>query len=53
MPLMARRPGGRVSTGLLIEAAACPVLAAGFNVDAIASIGSAVALLIFRLITAQ
>ncbi len=50
--LMARRLGGRVSTGLLIEAAACLVLALLFNLDAIASIGSAVALLIFTLITA-
>jgi amino acid transporter len=50
--LMARRLGGRASTGLLIEAAACLVLALFFNLDAIASIGSAVALLIFTLITA-
>ena len=50
--LMARRLGGRASTGLLIEAAACLVLAQLFNLDAIASIGSAVALLIFTLITA-
>ena len=51
-PLMARRLGGRVSTGLLIAAAACVILALFFNLDAIASIGSAVALLIFTLITA-
>jgi amino acid transporter len=51
-PLMARKLGGRVSTGLLIEAAACLILALVFNLDAIASIGSAVALLIFTLITA-
>src|SRR2546427_8098486 len=38
--------------GLLIEAAACLVLALLFNLDAIASIGSVVALLIFTLITA-
>jgi amino acid transporter len=50
--LMARRLGGRASAGLLIEAAACLVLALFFNLDAIASIGSAVALLIFTLITA-
>jgi amino acid transporter len=50
--LMARRLGGRASAGLLIEAAACLVLALLFNLDAIASIGSAVALLIFTLITA-
>ncbi|WP_433295609.1 APC family permease [Actinoplanes sp. CA-030573] len=50
--LMARRIGGRASAGLLIEAAACVVLAALFELDAIASIGSAVALLIFTFITA-
>ena len=50
--LMARRLGGRASTGLLIEAAPCLVLALLFNLDAIASIGSVVALLIFTLITA-
>ena len=50
-PLMARRVGGRVSSGLLIQAAICIVLAIGFKLDAIASIGSAVALLVFTLIT--
>ena len=50
--LMARRLGGRVSAGLLIEAVVCLVLAVVFKLDAIASIGSAVALLIFTLITA-
>jgi amino acid transporter len=51
-PLMARRFAGRVSAGLLIEAAACLILAILFQLDAIASIGSAVALMIFTLITA-
>ena len=51
-PLMARKLGGRASLGLLIEAGACLVLALVFKLDAIASIGSAVALLIFTLITA-
>jgi amino acid transporter len=51
-PVMARRLGGRVSAGLVIQATACIVLALFFNLDAIASIGSAVALLIFTLITA-
>jgi amino acid transporter len=51
-PLMARRVGGRASAGLLIQAAACVLLAVFFNLDAIASIGSAVALLIFTFITA-
>jgi amino acid transporter len=50
-PLMARRLGGRASSGLLIQAVVCLVLAIGFKLDAIASIGSAVALLIFTLIT--
>jgi len=51
-PLMARRAGGRASAGLLIQAAACLVLAVGFKLDSIASIGSAVALVIFTMITA-
>jgi amino acid transporter len=51
-PLMARKLGGRVSVGLLIEAAACLVLAVVFKLDSIASIGSAVALVIFTMITA-
>jgi amino acid transporter len=51
-PLMARKLGGRASSGLLIAAAVCLVLALGFNLDAIASIGSAVALVIFTMITA-
>jgi amino acid transporter len=51
-PLMARKFGGRVSAGLLFEAVACVVLAVVFKLDAIASIGSAVALLIFTFITA-
>ena len=50
-PLMARKLGGRVSTGLLVQAVVCLVLALVFNLDAIASIGSAVALLIFTFIT--
>ena len=51
-PLMARKLGGRASAGLLIEAVACLILAVIFKLDAIASIGSAVALVIFTLITA-
>jgi amino acid transporter len=50
--LMARKLGGRASAGLLIEAAACLILAVVFKLDAIASIGSAVALLIFTFVTA-
>ena len=51
-PLMASKLGGRASNGLLIQAAACLILAVAFNLDSIASIGSAVALVIFTLITA-
>jgi amino acid transporter len=51
-PLMARLVGGRASSGLLIEAGACLVLAVVFKLTAIASIGSAVALMIFILVTA-
>jgi amino acid transporter len=50
-PLMAHRVGGRASAGLLIQAVTCLVLAVVFKLDAIASIGSVVALLIFTLIT--
>jgi amino acid transporter len=50
-PLMARKLGGRASAGLVIAAAVTLVLALGFNLDAIASIGSAVALVIFTMIT--
>jgi amino acid transporter len=51
-PLMARKFGGRLSAGLLFQAVACLILAVAFKLDAIASIGSAVALVIFTLITA-
>src|SRR6516165_8109562 len=51
-PLMARKIGGRASDGLLIAAAVTLVLALGFNLDAIASIGSAVALVLFTMTTA-
>ncbi|HEU5386860.1 MAG TPA: APC family permease [Streptosporangiaceae bacterium] len=50
--LMARKLGGRASSGLLIQAAACLVMAVVFRLDSIASIGSAVALVIFTMITA-
>jgi amino acid transporter len=50
--VMGRRLRRRFSVGLLVEAGACLVLALLFNLDAIASIGSAVALLIFTLVTA-
>jgi amino acid transporter len=50
--VMGRRLRGRFSVGLLVEAGACLVLALLFKLDAIASIGSAVALLIFTLVSA-
>ena len=49
-PLMARRVGGRLSGGLLITAVVSAVLAVGFDLNAIASIGSVVALVIFAFI---
>jgi amino acid transporter len=49
-PFMARKIRG-ASLGLLIVTAACIVMVLGFDLTAIASIGSAVALLIFVLIT--
>jgi hypothetical protein len=51
-PLMARKLGGRAPAGLLIHAAACLVLIVVFKLDTITSIGSAVTLLIFMLVTA-
>ncbi|MEV6300595.1 APC family permease [Actinoplanes sp. NPDC051861] len=49
-PMMGRRTG-RVPNGLLVQAVACLVLALVFDLTAIASIGSAVALLIFMLVS--
>jgi amino acid transporter len=51
-PLMARRYGGRIPMGLLLTAGIAFVLAVGFDLSAIASIGSAIALAIFMLVTA-
>jgi len=51
-PLMARKFGGRLSAGLLFQTVVCLILAVAFKLDAIASIGSAVALVIFTMITA-
>jgi K+-sensing histidine kinase KdpD len=48
---MDRRVGGRVSSGLLILTASVLILVAGFDLTAVASIGSAVALMIFTLVT--
>jgi amino acid transporter len=49
-PLLARRLGGRLPAGLLVTAVFSIILAVGFNLNAIASIGSAVALVIFSLV---
>jgi len=51
-PALGRRFGGRAPAGLLVTAAAAIVLAAGFDLSSIASIGSAIALLVFTLVTA-
>jgi amino acid transporter len=50
-PIMGRRIGGRANFGLLTQAALILVMVASFDLSAIASIGSAVALMIFVLIT--
>jgi amino acid transporter len=49
-PALGRRWGGRAPTGLLLTAAIAIVLAAGFDLTAIASIGSAIALCVFAMI---
>jgi amino acid transporter len=49
--VMAARVGGRVPMGLLVAAGAIIVLVAFFDLSAIASIGSAVALLIFTVVS--
>jgi amino acid transporter len=51
-PVLGRRFGGRAPAGLLITAGAAIVLAVGFDLSSIASIGSAIALLVFTLVTA-
>jgi amino acid transporter len=51
-PALGRRFGGRAPAGLLITAAVAIVLAAGFDLSSIASIGSAIALMVFALVTA-
>jgi amino acid transporter len=51
-PALGRRLGGRAPMGLLVTAAVAIILAVGFDLSSIASIGSAIALLVFTLITA-
>ena len=50
-PVMGRRIGGRASAGLLFAAAAIILMVLFLDLSAIASIGSAVALMIFTLVT--
>jgi amino acid transporter len=50
-PLMGTRVGGRAPMGILVTMAAAIILAIFFDLSAIASIGSAVALVVFTLVT--
>ena len=50
-PVMGRRVGGRAAVGIVVTAIAAIVLAVFFDLNAIASIGSAVALIVFTLVT--
>jgi amino acid transporter len=51
-PVLGRRLGDRAPTGILLTAAVAIVLAAGFDLSSIASIGSAIALVVFALVSA-
>jgi amino acid transporter len=51
-PILGHRYGGRVAAGLLVTAAIATFLTIGFDLSAIASIGSAIALLVFALVSA-
>ncbi len=51
-PAMGRKLGEKVPVGLMGTALLAMILAVGFDLNAIASIGSAIALLVFTLITA-
>ena len=51
-PLMGHKIGRRLPVGLFGTAALAMILAVGFDLNAIASIGSAIALLVFTLVTA-
>lgn len=50
-PVMGRRLGGRAPAGLVVTSAAAIILAVSFDLSSIASIGSAVALIVFALVT--
>jgi amino acid transporter len=51
-PVLGRRFLGRAPAGLLVTAVAAAVLSVGFDLSSIASLGSAVALVVFTLVTA-
>ncbi len=51
-PSLGRRVAGRVPAGLAVTALVAIILAVGFDLNAIASIGSAIALVVFGLVTA-
>jgi amino acid transporter len=51
-PALGRRLGDRAPVGILVTAVIAGVLAVGFDLTAIASIGSAVALVVFTFVTA-
>jgi hypothetical protein len=51
-PTMKRYVGGRAAMGLVVTAGVAGVLALGFDLSSIASIGSTIALVVFTLVTA-
>jgi amino acid transporter len=51
-PALAGRLAGRLPAGLVVTAGGAAVLVVGFDLNAIASIGSAIALVVFTLVTA-
>jgi amino acid transporter len=51
-PRLGEKLGGRAPAGLVVTAALAIILAVGFDLTSIASIGSAVALIVFALVTA-
>ena len=50
-PVMGRRVGGRASVGILVTVVIAIILAVFFDLNAIASLGSAVALVVFTVVT--
>jgi hypothetical protein len=51
-PRLGRRFGGRAPVGLVLTAGVAIVLVLGFDLSSIASLGSAIALIVFALVTA-